>query len=125
MRKENDVKVIAFDFEVIENTEELLIKAKYIKRREYEDEVLNDFMNYWMFFDEKEEIIQGLTEESLEVILYIKYYWSSRYIERYSELYGTDAGAEQQRYKIIEDLDQRTNGDVDWNLIKMIEEGNV
>ena len=108
-----------------ENIEELLTKAMYIKRKEYEDKVLNDFLNYWVFFEEKEGVIQALTKESIEVILYSKYYWSSRYIERYFELYDWDAGIEQQQYKIIEEIDQRINGDVDWNIIKMIEEDNV
>ena len=108
-----------------ENMKELLTKAQYIKRKEYEDKDLNDFLNYWIFFEEKEEIIQSLTNESIETILYSKYYWSSRYKERYVELFGSDASVEQQQYKILEELDQRINGDVDWNIIKLIEENNV
>ena len=41
------------------------------------------------------------------------------------ELFGLDASVEQQQYKILEELDQRINGDVDWNIIKLIEENNV
>lgn len=66
-----------------ENMEELLMRAKYIKRKEYEDENINNFLNYWCFLEEKETMIQMLTNESIEVILYSKYYWSSRYKERY------------------------------------------
>lgn len=108
-----------------ENMKELLAKAKYIKRKEYEDKDLNDFFNYWIFLEEKEEIIQYLANESIETILYSKYYWSSRYKERYMELFGSDVSVEQQQYKILEELDQRINGDVDWNIIKLIEENNV
>ena len=108
-----------------ENMKELLAKAKYIKRKEYEDKDLNDFFNYWIFFEEKEEIIRYLANESIETILYSKYYWSSRYKERYIELFGSDVSVEQQQYKILEELDQRINGDVDWNIIKLIEENNV
>lgn len=108
-----------------ENMEELITKAKYLKRKEYEDKDLNNFLNYWIFLEEKEEIIQSLTNESIEAILYSKYYWSSRYKERYMELFGSDESVEQQQYKILEELDQRINGDVDWNIIKLIEEDNV
>ncbi|MBR6771226.1 MAG: hypothetical protein IKM28_08350 [Lachnospiraceae bacterium] len=108
-----------------EKMKELLTKAQYIKRKKYEDKDLNDFLNYWNFFEEREEIIQGLTNESIQTILYSKYYWCSRYKERYMELFGLDASVEQQQYKILEELDQRINGDVDWNIIKLIEENNV
>lgn len=108
-----------------ENMKELLTKTKYVKRKEYEDKDLNNFLNYWNFFEEMEEIIQGLTNESVETILYSKYYWSSRYKERYMELFGSDASVEQQQYKILEELDQRISGGVDWNIIKLIEENNV
>lgn len=108
-----------------ENMEELLLKAKYKKRKEYEDENLNNFLNYWSFFEEKEAMIQMLTNESIEVILYSKYYWSSKYKERHIELYGSDVSVEQQQYKIIEELEQRVNGDIDWSFIQLIDEGNV
>lgn len=108
-----------------ENMEELLTEADYLKRKEYEDKELNDSFNYWVFFEEKEKIIQTLTNESIESILYSKYYWSSRYKERYMEIYGSDASVEQQQYKILEEIDQRINEDVDWNIIQLIEEDNV
>ena len=79
-----------------ENMEELLAKTKYIIKNQYKDVDLNIFLNYWMFFEEKEAMIQELTNASLEVILYSKYYWCSRYKERYMEVYGIDAGIEQQ-----------------------------
>lgn len=104
-----------------ENMEELLAETKYIIKNKYEDVTLNTFLNYWMFFEEKEAMIQKLTNESLEVILYSKYYWCSKYKKRYTELYGTDIGVEQQQYKIIEEFDQRINGDVDWSFIQQCE----
>ena len=108
-----------------ENMEELLTKSQYTKRKEYEDKELNEYLNYWIFFEKNEEVIQSLTNELIDVILYSKYYWSSRYKERYIELYGSDVSVEQQQYKIIEELDQRISGEVDWNLIQLIEEGNI
>lgn len=105
-----------------ENMEELLMKTNYTIKKEYEDVILNTFLNYWSFCEEKESILQVLTNETLEVILYSKYYWCSRYKERFLELYGTDAGVEQQQYKIIEELEQRVQGAIDWKLLQVLEE---
>lgn len=105
-----------------ENIEELLVKTKYIYRKQYKDIELNRLLNYWCFFEEKEMVIQELTNESLEVILYSKYYWCSRFKEKYIKLYGIDVGLDQQQYKIIEELDQRLNNGIDWTIIQMLEE---
>lgn len=108
-----------------ENMEELIVKTKYIMKNQYKDVNLNILLNYWIFFEEKEAMIQELTNESLEVILYNKYYWCSRYKDRYTELYGQDVGVEQQQYKIIEELEQRIDDDIDWSFIQLLEEDNV
>lgn len=105
-----------------ENIEELLVKTRYIYRKQYKDIELNRLLNYWCFFEEKEMVIQELTNESLEVILYSKYYWCSRFKEKYIKLYGIDAGMDQQQYKIIEELDQRLNNGIDWKIIQVLEE---
>lgn len=103
--------------------EHLLIKSKYLYIYEYEDFQLNKLFNYWSFFEQKEIKIKELTNVSLDVILYSKYYWCTRYREKYMELYGQDTGIDQQQYKIIEELEQRLNNDIDWNLIQIIEDG--
>lgn len=105
-----------------ENMEELLVKTRYIYRKQYNDIELNRLLNYWCFFEEKEMVIQELTNESLEVILYSKYYWCSRFKEKYIKLYGIDVGMDQQQYKIIEELDQRLNNGIDWKIIQVLEE---
>lgn len=105
-----------------ENIEELLVKTRYIYRKQYNDIELNRLLNYWCFFEEKEMMIQELTNESLEVILYSKYYWCSRFKEKYIKLYGIDVGMDQQQYKIIEELDQRLNNGIDWKIIQVLEE---
>ncbi len=69
--------------------------------------------------------IQELTNESLEVILYSKYYWCSKYKDRYTALYGQDVGIEQQQYKIIEEIEQRITDDINWNFIQLLEENNL
>ena len=108
-----------------ENIDELLMKTKYITKNQYKDIKLNTFLNYWIFFDKKETRIQELTNESLEVILYSKYYWCSKYKDRYTALYGQDVGIEQQQYEIIEEIEQRITDDINWNFIQLLEENNL
>lgn len=76
---------------------------------------------HWLFFDEKEKEVQELFDVSLETVLYTKYYWCTQFKNRFNDLYGKDAGIEQQQYKIIEEMTRRLK-EVDWNLIQMIEE---
>ena len=108
-----------------ENMDQLLLETQYEKRREFLDEKLNDFLNYWSFLEEKEAMLRNVTKESIEVILYSKYYWCSRFKERYIELYGLDVGIEQQQYKIIEEIEQRTSEDIAWSFIQLLEGGNI
>ena len=89
-----------------ENIDELLMKTKYITKNQYKDIKLNTFLNYWIFFDSK-------------------YYWCSKYKDRYTALYGQDVGIEQQQYKIIEEIEQRITDDINWNFIKLLEENNL
>lgn len=105
-----------------DNIEELFVKTHYTYRNKHDDIELNRLLNYWCFFEEKEMIMREITKESLEVILYSKYYWCSRYKEKYIKIYGTDAGIEQQQYRILEELDQRLENGIDWSVIQDLEE---
>lgn len=100
---------------------ELSVMVDYDLKREYSDGELNSLYNNWCLFDEKEQEIQNAVEVTLETVLYSKYYWCSQYIGRFNELYGDNAGLDQQQYKIIEEIEQKT-GSVDWELIRMVEE---
>lgn len=102
--------------------EEIMVKSGYAYKEEHSDKQLNNLLNYWYFFDEKEMEIQELLGVSLEIVLYSKYYWCTKYKDRFNELYGKNVGIDQQQYKIIEEMTQRTNN-VNWNFIQMIEEG--
>lgn len=104
-----------------ENIDKLFIKYQYKSRMQYDNTELNRLFNYWCFFEEKEAVIQ----ETLEIILYSKYYWCSRYKDKYIELYGIDVGLEQQQYKIMEELEQRLDADIDWKFLELLEEDNV
>ena len=65
-----------------ENMEELFLKVSYSRKSEYEDKELNDFFNYWLVFEEKEDDILCLKNESIDSILYTKYYWCTKYKKR-------------------------------------------
>lgn len=104
-----------------EEMNKLFSEAKYQRKTKYEDTALNDFYNCWYFFEEKETEIQNIEKESVDSILYKKYYWFTKFKERYEQLYGFDAGIEQQQYKIIEELQVRMNENLDWNTIRLME----
>lgn len=106
------------------NVKNLIIEMEYKFIQKYSDNQLNTFFNYWNFFEEKEKKIQELGEISLDTILYSKYYWCTQCKNRYNKIYGRDVGIEQQQYKIIEEIEQKQSS-VNWQLLQMIDEGNV
>lgn len=103
-----------------EEIEHMYGEIGYVVRNRHEDVELNCLLNYWCFLEEKEVEILEVINETLDVILYSKYYWSTKYIQKYTKSYGQDAGLEQQHYKIIEEMDQRLD-DVDWEMIEEID----
>ena len=110
---------------LIEVMESLIHKTNYPLKYKYNDPDLNKMLNYWLFLDEHESMILKLTGESLETILYSKYYWSSRFIDRYTNLHGADAGLEQCRDKILDEMDWKLNGMIDWETIQSLEEDTI
>ncbi len=108
-----------------ENIEDLMIKANFMLKENYKETKLNKLLTYWMFFEENEQIIQEITNEPLEVILYSKFYWCVQFKKLYEKLYNRDVGIEQQQFQIIEELDTRLCGNVDWNLLQKIEKENI
>lgn len=105
-----------------ESMENLLQEISYPLKNKYEDTELNNLLNYWLVLDENSDVIQKLTGEGLETILYSKYYWSSRYIDRYTKLYSMDTGLEQMRHKILDEMD--SNFEINWDMIQKIEKNN-
>ena len=101
--------------------DELAVRAGYSFKKVYGDQRVNTLLNLWHFFDERETEIQEITEESLETVLYSKYYWCTKYKSRFNQLFGVDAGLDQQQYRIIEEINLKF-GAVDWEMIQMIEE---
>lgn len=101
--------------------DELAMKIGYSFEKTHDDQQVNTLLNFWKFFDKREQEIQEITGIQLEVILYSKYYWCTRYKEKYNQLFGVDEGLDQQQYRIIEEINHRT-GSVNWKLIQTIEE---
>ncbi len=106
---------------LLDNMDELSAKIGYCAKREYENQILNSIYNYCLLFFCKETEVIILTKEPLEVILYSKYYWFTQYMKKHNEINGYDAGIEQQKLKLIEELEQRLEN-VDWDLLQKIDD---
>lgn len=85
-----------------------------------DDEINFIINNYQLLINKEQEIVQ-LLNTNLESILYSKYFWISLYLKRYNEKFGYDAGIEQQQFKLINEIDERSNEGVNWKLIEDIE----
>lgn len=106
---------------LLNNMDELLTKSGYCIKRYYNNQFLNCLHNYCSMFFCKETNIIALTGAPLEVILYSKYFWLTQYMKKYNEIYGYDAGIEQQKFELIEELENRL-GNVDWDLLQKIDD---
>lgn len=58
------------------------------------------------------------------MILYSKYYWFLRFVDRCREVYGFDAGLEQQKSMILDEIDQRVKN-ADWEFVDKLYYGKV
>lgn len=103
-----------------DNIEKMLEETGYVHIEKYQDSCLNSAYNNWNFLDTYEEVLKSEKNISLETILYSKYYWFLSLADRFYELYGSDAGIEQQKFKLIEEMDQRLDG-VDWKLVEKLD----
>ena len=109
---------------VMENIEKVMSEAGYVYKEKYPDSQLNLLYNYWYFLQEHEKELVVTKNISLEIIIYSKYYWFSRLAEQFFEVFGFDAGIEQQQFKIIEEMDSRI-ANVDWNFVERLGTGEV
>ncbi|MBQ7774871.1 MAG: hypothetical protein IJ379_03030 [Lachnospiraceae bacterium] len=109
---------------ITDHIEKLLTELNHTYIENFPDKQLNCLYNYWHFLQEQEEEIISAKDVSLEVVLYSKYYWFSRLTDRFHEVYGTDAGIDQQQFMIMEELDQRLE-QVDWELVEGLQNGDL
>ena len=86
----------------------------------YEDNELNEAINYALLLENNEQKILTIKKYTLSDILYARYYWFTKFLVQYEKLYGKDAGIKQQQFKIIEAMDYA--GSVDCSLLKKIEQ---
>lgn len=123
----NSAKKFGFDamiskfISIIYELDEIISNTDYKYKDEYNDAFLNETFNYCCFLNECETEIKELLGISLDRVLYSRYYWCKIFNSHYNMLYGKNAGIEQYRYKVFEDINHRIN-DIDWNLIKLIDE---
>lgn len=104
--------------------EKLMKKESYVNTNQYADKELNYSFNCFCFLENLSPMFHKMLNGDLETIFYSKYYWFTKYKNRYIKLYGKDAGIEQQQLKIIEEIEQEF-GDIQWDLVERIENGQV
>jgi hypothetical protein len=62
---------------------------------------------------------------SINNFFYSRYYWFVQFKERYYALYGHDEGLEQQKFKMINDYNEKFPEKVDWDVIEHIENHSI
>ena len=89
------------------NIEQMMKELNYVDKDRYPDNLLNTLYNYITFLEECEDKIIDTEKASLEALAYSKYYWHSHFTSRFREIYGFDAGIEQQQDEALYELDCR------------------
>lgn len=84
------------------------------------DEELKKNLFYYNFLNNNIEKLA--LKENKSKISYSKYYWYIKYKQRYFELFGYDAGIEQEGFKLLEEIENELKDGVDWSRIQKIEE---
>ncbi|MCM1091288.1 MAG: hypothetical protein NC413_10640 [Muribaculum sp.] len=89
------------------NIEQMMKELSYVDKDMYSDNQLNTLYNYLTFLEECEDKIMSTEKVSLETLAYSKYYWHSHFTYRFREVYGFDAGIEQQQDMALYELECR------------------
>ncbi|WP_242214114.1 hypothetical protein [Bacillus cereus group sp. BfR-BA-01383] len=95
-------------------------KDKLVVRNDISDTTLKRFLNYYNLFSNN--VIDFAEKEGKPTILYSKYYWYTKYKKRYFEVYGYDAGIEQEGVMLLEEIEDDLEDGIDWIIIQDIEE---
>ena len=88
-----------------------------------DDDELNILLSLEYLMRINEEDVMRILQVSLKELLYSKYYWFTQLVNRHHEVYGPDAGFDQQQDQILDEIDQRIPGVMDWELIENIYNG--
>lgn len=103
--------------------EKMIVLTKYhtIGTIDITDEILKKVLVYYDFLCNNIENL--MSKEDKSKIMYSKYYWYTKYKQRYFEVIGYDAGIEQEGFKLLEEIDNELEDGADWGIIQEIEEG--
>lgn len=85
----------------------------------YQNSELNEAYNNATFLEDSEQSIIASCNYSLKDVLYARYYWFTKFLCCYENIYGKDVSMEQAQYKIIETMDYY--GIVDYAMLESIE----
>ncbi|MNI74951.1 hypothetical protein D3C73_1310690 [compost metagenome] len=96
-------------------TEENLKNYKF---GDMNDAEINRILSFYLYLKNN---INEITFEK-ESLYYSIYFWYHKFKTRYFELYGPDAGIEQESFKLLEEMDNQLINGVDWSVIENIEE---
>ena len=97
-----------------------LEKDDKVTREDINDITLKKTVGYYDFLTNN--IMSVSSKEGKNKAMYSKYYWYTKYKKRYFELYGYDAGIEQEGFKLLEELENELEEGVNWTIIQKIEE---
>jgi len=86
------------------------------------EEDLKLHLYYYMIFRDYSDcvinIIEGITKNDL---LYNKYYRFVNFKMKYFKINGCDVGIEQQEIRLLDELVQNLEGDIDWKFIEELQ----
>lgn len=106
--------------QIIKSMDELFDNLNETLQNDYPEKTLNKLSNVCRLLDERESDIIN-DKITLSDLLYNKYYYYCKFLNSYKKQYGTNGSMEQERFKILEDMDNRLEEAVDWELIETIE----
>ena len=97
----------------------------YLRESEaiFEDKILNESFQFYTLLDESEErITRNIFEGKLEDALYNKYYWFMKFKLHYIKILEQNVGLEEQQFFLIEQMAEKLETKINWNILKDIEE---
>lgn len=90
-----------------DNIESLMSEMQYefVDKDEFPDPQSNRLYNYWCFLEEYRSQLTDIKKIPLEIVLYSKYYWFSRLVERCREVSDRrDGGMEDWQSRILYEI---------------------
>jgi hypothetical protein len=97
------------------------------KADKYEDPELRKFISYVdVLYQIETGDFKNRNPINEEDFFYSRYYWFNKFVKKYIQIYGPNAGLEQQLFKMLEHYYEYSGvREVDWNIIEQIENGTI